>query len=75
MQPLSPGFSLKTVSCCPAASRRCEVAGIDVHGGFIVGFAHDDADVFDEQYDFIQRNGIKLAMIGMLTAIPITQSM
>ena len=51
---------------------RLRAAGLDVHGGFIVGFDHDDAEVFDEQYDFIQRNGIQLAMVGMLTAIPST---
>ena len=51
---------------------RIRAAGIDVHGGFIVGFDEDDASVFDEQFEFIQRNGIQLAMVGMLTAIPKT---
>lgn len=51
---------------------RIQSAGIDIHAGFIVGFDNDDAAIFDEQFDFIQRNGIQLAMVGMLTAIPKT---
>ena len=52
--------------------RRIQEAGLDVYGGFIVGFDHDDMTIFDDQYDFIQGNGIQLAMVGMLTAIPKT---
>jgi len=51
---------------------RIQNAGLDVHAGFIVGFDHDDAAVFEEQYQFIQNNGIQMAMVGMLTAIPKT---
>jgi hypothetical protein len=51
---------------------RVRNAGLDVYAGFIVGFDADDETIFDEQFDFIQRNGIQLAMIGMLTAIPKT---
>ncbi|NIM21928.1 MAG: DUF4070 domain-containing protein, partial [Candidatus Latescibacteria bacterium] len=39
---------------------------------FIVGFDNDDESIFEDQYRFIQRNGIVLAMVGMLTAIPKT---
>lgn len=51
---------------------RIQSAGLDIHAGFIVGFDNDDPAIFDEQFDFIQRNGVLLAMVGMLTAIPKT---
>lgn len=51
---------------------RIQSAGLDIHAGFIVGFDNDDVKIFDEQYEFIQKNGILLAMVGMLTAIPKT---
>ncbi len=51
---------------------RIQNAGLDVNGGFIVGFDGDDRGVFDDQYRFIQKNGITLAMVGMLQAIPRT---
>src|SRR5581483_4999569 len=55
-----------------AKLERIQQKGIDVHGGFIVGFDSDDRSVFEEQYRFIQDNGILLAMVGMLQAIPTT---
>ncbi|MEQ9379709.1 MAG: DUF4070 domain-containing protein, partial [Pirellulales bacterium] len=51
---------------------RIQSAGLDINAGFIVGFDSDDKKIFDEQFDFIQRNGITLAMVGMLQAIPKT---
>ena len=51
---------------------RIQRAGIDVYAGFIVGFDSDDKAIFDDQYQFIQANGITLAMVGMLQAIPTT---
>ena len=51
---------------------RIQNAGLDVSAGFIVGFDNDDESIFDDQYRFIQGNGIVLAMVGMLTAIPKT---
>jgi len=44
--------------------------GLDVWAGLIVGFDHDDADVFDEMIDFVTRAGIAYAMVGMLIALP-----
>jgi radical SAM superfamily enzyme YgiQ (UPF0313 family) len=51
---------------------RIQNAGIDIHAGFIVGFDSDDDKIFEDQFQFIQRNGILLAMVGMLGAIPKT---
>jgi len=51
---------------------RIQNAGLDINAGFIVGFDHDDESIFEEQFRFIQDNGILLAMVGMLTAIPKT---
>jgi radical SAM superfamily enzyme YgiQ (UPF0313 family) len=51
---------------------RIQSAGLDVSGGFIVGFDSDDQGIFDDQFQFIQENGITLAMVGMLQAVPKT---
>lgn len=51
---------------------RIQNAGLDVSGGFIVGFDSDDRRIFEDQFQFIQDNGITLAMVGMLQAIPRT---
>ncbi len=46
--------------------------GIDVLGGFIIGFDNDTLDTFDLQYRFITDAGIQVAMIGLLLALPRT---
>lgn len=51
---------------------RIQAAGLDVNAGFIIGFDSDDKAIFEDQYRFIQDNGITLAMVGMLQAIPRT---
>ncbi len=45
-------------------------AGLEVMGGFIVGFDTDDEDVFALQRDFLSRQPIPLAMVGILMALP-----
>ena len=51
---------------------RIQTAGLDINAGFIVGFDSDDKGIFEDQFRFIQDNGITLAMVGMLQAIPRT---
>ena len=51
---------------------RIQSAGLDINAGFIVGFDSDDKAIFEDQFRFIQDNGITLAMVGMLQAIPRT---
>jgi radical SAM superfamily enzyme YgiQ (UPF0313 family) len=51
---------------------RIQNAGLDISAGFIIGFDNDDKTIFEDQFRFIQDNGILLAMVGTLTAIPST---
>jgi radical SAM superfamily enzyme YgiQ (UPF0313 family) len=47
-------------------------AGMMTWAGMIVGFDHDDPDVFEEQAKFLDEAGIAVAMVGMLNAPPRT---
>ncbi len=50
--------------------KYCQQQGLEVEGGFIVGFDNDTISIFQKQIDFIQDSGIVTAMIGMLQALP-----
>lgn len=47
--------------------------GMQVMGGFILGFDTDRIDIFDRMVEFIQNSGIPIAMVGLLQAMPGTQ--
>jgi len=48
--------------------KRLQRAGLQVQGGFIVGFDNDSPSIFQQQIDFIQKSGIVTAMVGLLQA-------
>jgi radical SAM superfamily enzyme YgiQ (UPF0313 family) len=50
--------------------KQLQRAGLQVQGGFIVGFDNDTTSIFQQQIDFIQRSGIVTAMVGLLQAPP-----
>jgi len=47
--------------------------GMQVMGGFILGFDTDREDIFDRMVEFIEKSGIPIAMVGLLQAMPGTQ--
>ena len=53
--------------------KRIQRAGLQVQGGFIVGFDSDTPATFQRQVEFIQRSGIVTAMVGLLNAPPATR--
>jgi len=55
------------------AVRTIHAGGLEVMGGFIVGFDHDTPDIFERQIAFIQKSGIIMAMVGLLDALPGTR--
>lgn len=56
-----------------AAVQTLQASGLEVMGGFIVGFDSDTRDIFKQQFDFIQHSGVATAMVGLLTALPQTR--
>lgn len=53
--------------------RTIQRSGLQVMGGFIVGFDNDPPNIFQLQFDFIQKAGIATAMVGLLSALPKTR--
>lgn len=50
------------------AVKKLQQMGLQVMGGFIVGFDSDDESIFERMIDFIQQSGIVTAMVGLLQA-------
>jgi len=48
--------------------KRIQRNGMQVQGGFIVGFDSDTPAIFQKQIEFIQKSGIVTAMVGLLQA-------
>jgi radical SAM superfamily enzyme YgiQ (UPF0313 family) len=48
--------------------RKIQQAGLEVQGGFIVGFDNDPPSIFEKLTGFIQESGIVTAMVGLLNA-------
>ncbi len=51
-----------------ASVKKLQEFGLEVQGGFIVGFDSDPESIFQTQIEFIQRSGIVTAMVGLLNA-------
>ncbi len=48
--------------------KKIQQAGLEVQGGFIVGFDNDPPSIFEKLASFIQESGIVTAMVGLLNA-------
>ncbi len=55
------------------AVKTIQAHGMEVMGGFIIGFDSDPPNIFERQIKFIQTTGVVKAMIGLLNALPGTR--
>ncbi len=51
-----------------ASVKKIQSYGMEVQGGFIVGFDRDPASIFEKMIEFIQESRIATAMVGLLNA-------
>ena len=51
-----------------ACVKKIQRFGLQVTGGFIVGFDNDPPSIFESKLRFIQKSGIVTAMVGLLNA-------
>ena len=71
VEALAQAKKLQNLRMAPAdAIDRITREGIEVMGGFIVGFDCDGPEIFAEQREFLGRQPVPLAMAGILTALP-----
>jgi radical SAM superfamily enzyme YgiQ (UPF0313 family) len=54
-------------------ARRMQRAGLEVQGGFIVGFDSDSPRTVERLIEYVQNSGIATAMVGLLQALPGTR--
>lgn len=53
--------------------KKIQSYGMSVRGSLIVGFDHDDKDIFDQQFNFVQEAGLTIPSIRVLMAPPGTR--
>jgi radical SAM superfamily enzyme YgiQ (UPF0313 family) len=51
-----------------ASVKKMQNHGLQVQGGFIIGFDSDPVSTFKSQINFVQKSGIVIAMVGLLNA-------
>ncbi len=51
-----------------ASVKKIQNHGLEVQGGFIIGFDNDPLSIFKSQINFIQKSGVVTAMVGLLNA-------
>ncbi|MHB8860051.1 MAG: B12-binding domain-containing radical SAM protein [Thermoleophilia bacterium] len=54
------------------AVHKIQAHGMMVMSGHIVGFDSDDESIFARQIEFIQKTGVAIAMVGLLSVLPKT---
>jgi len=57
----------------PGCVRRIQENGMEVMGGFILGFDQDPPEIFEKMIAFIREAAIPVSMVGLLNALPNTR--
>src|SRR3954453_17140973 len=55
-----------------SAVHKIQSYNLFISAGMIVGFDHDDASIFEEQYAFLQEAQIPIVLVNALEAVPRT---